>query len=569
MNGLAYLIQVNLYLVLFYGLYLVLLRNETFFKMNRVYLMGSALLSMMIPLLKAEWVNQLFVTDSVKEFSQTFNTIITDVSFPTGKAAESAGNLVTKQPLFVLADWLTIIYVAVTLLLLFNFFRKLYLLNRVLKGDFNGKAFSFFNRIAIDERLEGKETIMEHELVHVKQWHSADVLFFEIFALINWFNPIAFGYKRSIKTIHEFIADETASNFTNDKAAYALLLVSNSFNTQPEHLTNNFFNQTLLKRRLIMLNKSKSKKVAILKYGFAAPLFAAMVIFSSATAAGKKIIYGIVEATSPTFENLSNGELQGVEETESVDLAIKVQKRKLSKELTKDQVNIEYPTIKTGPQTNIEKMLDSIDRTRPQNLIKYIKGFFKGKSLDIKGGRVYYSFDVSKDKKTSNYRIARSIDSDWENELLSYLTLFKDTVSLDEGTYNFFQGIAFFDVNDKIRATGVISIPRSGQAASELLFGSTITSTVTISTVDETKEGAGKIVNYIKVDYIKNPIILVDGKIAKYKITDKGFKLDDPIYPKNFDTKVYKGDKAVANYDESARSGLIVITTYPPTPAND
>lgn len=86
----------------------------------------------------------------------------------------------------------------------------------------------------------------------------------------------------------------------------------------------------------------------------------------------------------------------------------------------------------------------------------------------------------------------------------------------------------------------------------------------TYTTSDETKEEAGKIVNYIKVYYLIKPIILVDGKEASYKITDKGFKLDDTIYPKHANIKIYTREEAVKNFNESARDkGLIVITTGP------
>jgi TonB family protein len=122
------------------------------------------------------------------------------------------------------------------------------------------------------------------------------VIFFEIFAAFNWFNPIAFLYKRAIKDIHEFIADETAALTLENKSAYTLLLVSNVFGAKPQHLTNSFFNQSLLKRRIIMLHKTKSRKVAILKYGLSVPLFALMIIISSATIGKSQQVVDVTEA---------------------------------------------------------------------------------------------------------------------------------------------------------------------------------------------------------------------------------------------------------------------------------
>jgi hypothetical protein len=76
-----------------------------------------------------------------------------------------------------------------------------------------------------------------------------------------------------------------------------------------------------------------------------------------------------------------------------------------------------------------------------------------------------------------------------------------------------------------------------------------------------TSEENGRIENYISVDHLKAPVILVDGKVAGYKITEKGFKLNNPIYPKQAKIKIYTGDEAVKNYNESVRAkGLIVVT---------
>ncbi len=84
-------------------------------------------------------------------------------------------------------------------------------------------------------------------------------------------------------------------------------------------------------------------------------------------------------------------------------------------------------------------------------------------------------------------------------------------------------------------------------------FGGSTTSIFHYITQDETKEEAGKMVNYIRVDYLKDPVILVDGKVAEYVVTDNGFKLAETIYPKKAKIKIFKGDKAVQQYNESAR----------------
>jgi len=544
MNALMYLLQVNLYLLLFYFLYLVLLRNETFFKMNRFYLVGSALLSLAIPLMKLQWVKELFLGEQVFQVSQRINNVIAyeNVIGETVGAVRATGN---HAPTLSNLEILAIIYAFITLLFLFNFLRKLYLLRNALQSSANrNQAFSFFNKVVVDDSLEGKDTIIDHEMVHVKQWHSLDVIFFEIFTAFNWFNPIAFLYKKAIKNIHEFIADDTAASTLEDRSAYTLLLVSNVFGAKPQQLTNSFFNQSLLKRRIIMLHKTKSRQVAILKYGLSVPLFASMIMFSSATATAEKLTKAI--ETSPIIEVLSNSELSPIEEITSPVLNKNVDTKKKLKSTTEQPKDTE---IRTGATTR------QSGESRLQNLIDYVRGFsLKQAPEEVrKEGLLYISFDVNDSKKASNFKVIKSVDSYREAKMLTYLSAFSDTVSLNKGTYNFYEGEYFGLPGDDHKRFLDKDIPT--------IFGTVAVITVMLDTQDETKSDAGRIVNYVKAPYLITPVVLVDGKIASYKVTEKGFRLDETINSNKQKTRILKGDAAVAEYNESARNGLIIITT--------
>ena len=271
MNWPSYLIQVNIYLTLFYAFYVLVLQNETFFKWNRIFLVSSGGLSFLIPLMQSEWVKSLFVTKTIEQFSGTaLNPLmLNEVQIS-----------VNRNEGLTTGEWIALLYLLGVLLFLSKF---LWQLSKVSKSFHEGsQAQSFFNKIKVSEHLPSRESIIKHEEVHASQLHSADVIIFELISIINWFNPVVYAYKKSVKYIHEFIADEAASIDTG-KSEYALLLVSNAFGVQNEQLTNNFYNQSLLKKRIIMLHKTKSRKTALLKYGLTAPLFAAMLVFSSAT----------------------------------------------------------------------------------------------------------------------------------------------------------------------------------------------------------------------------------------------------------------------------------------------
>jgi hypothetical protein len=539
---LMYLLQVNLYLFLFYFLYFVLLRNETFFKINRFYLVGSALLSLAIPIVRLQWVKELFIGQHALEATQKIGRVMENENAIIRPLSNQSQTLIGSSTAMSNIQMVGMIYGFVTLLFILNFLRKLYLLQVTIISSNKNKAYSFFKKVVVDSEMEGKETIINHEMIHVKQWHSLDVIFFELFTAFNWFNPIVFLYRTAIKDIHEFIADEAAASTMSDKSAYTLLLVSNVFGAKPQYLTNSFFNQSILKRRIMMLHKTKSRQVAILKYGLSVPLFVSMVLFSSATATAEKLTKAI--KTSPMIELLSNAELSPIREIELPSTKPNV--------IKKEQV---ASTPVQPKNDGIQKSKDSVQGTL-QNFIDYVGLFWKKQSpfnSEFGVGVSYYSFDVDENKRASNFKVIKSVSQDKEARMLIHLSAFKDSINLAKGTYNFYEGDYFGFAGDNsadhldkdIHATfGSI-----GNVMSELI------------TRDETRTKAARIVNYLKVPYLTSPIILVDGKEIKYKVNDKVMELGVTIDTKQQELKILKGDAAVAAYNESARNGLIMITT--------
>jgi len=286
-----YLLLVNLYLLLFYGFYALLLRNETFFQLNRAYLVAGALLSFIIPVIQAEWIKQLFITQRVQQ--TIYSTIYHPELVYQAKPAQGLT--------FTIGQAFAVIYIGGAIFLLGRFFFQLLSVKKLLNNLESSAAFSFFNKVKIDAELPEQQTIMDHEEVHVKQWHSADVLFIEAVMIINWFNPVVYFYRKAIKHVHEFIADKKAIERGTSKTEYAYLLLSQTFGAAPHQLTNNFFNKSLLKERIIMLNKDESKRRKLLKYGLSAPLFAAMLILSSATVKNSSVLKIINKKTEQIF----------------------------------------------------------------------------------------------------------------------------------------------------------------------------------------------------------------------------------------------------------------------------
>lgn len=272
MSAAHYILQVNIYLIVFYGCYRLLLDKETYFLLNRIYLLAAGLLSLAIPFLRFEWFTTQPVAEPLYAGVAQLNNFMTQVISAPEKAENfSPGNIVV------------IVYLAGVLYCTGRLLWQLLSVSKLLKTTSSGTAFSFFTKKRIDDTLPGLPTIHKHEEVHMRQLHSADVLFFELLGIFTWFNPAIYCYKRAIKNIHEYLADEAAAAYQGDKKQYALLLLSSAFGVPANKLTNSFFNQSLLKKRIFMLHKQRSRKTAILKYGMFVPLMAMALIMSSAT----------------------------------------------------------------------------------------------------------------------------------------------------------------------------------------------------------------------------------------------------------------------------------------------
>ncbi|MBB2151043.1 M56 family metallopeptidase [Pedobacter gandavensis] len=303
MSWAHYILQANIYLVIFFGFYKLFLANETYFSMNRVYLILSGILSLAIPFLRIEWFTKQPVAQPIYSGVDQLQELVTQVSVsPDAPERFSTGNL------------LVLVYIAGIMVFTLLFLYKLATVSRLLKRKTTGNAFSFLTKKRIDPTLPDLDTINRHEEIHIRQLHSLDILFFELLSIFTWFNPIIYSYKSAIKNTHEYLADEEAAKFQGDKEEYALLLLSKAFKIAPNNLTNTFFNKSLLKKRIFMLHKQRSTRTAILKYGLFLPLFAITLMLSSATIRSNETIISV------TKEIPLNEPLAAVEEVISIPL---------------------------------------------------------------------------------------------------------------------------------------------------------------------------------------------------------------------------------------------------------
>jgi TonB family protein len=282
---------------------------------------------------------------------------------------------------------------------------QLFKLKKVISQPESPVSYSFFKKVKLNADGEANEAIATHEDVHAKQWHSADVLLVELVMIINWFNPIVYFYRRAIKHIHEFIADRHAVEAGTDKADYAMLLLSQTFHTPTHDLVNSFFNKSLLKERIIMLQKNNSHRMALIKYGLSAPLFILMMVLSSATINNSDTISVINTNADKVFSTPASKVTEiTIDEPPNVD-----------ERLVADTTPV-YTAVARVPE--FPGGLEAFGKFLASN-IKYPATAREQKIQ----GRVIITFVVEKDGSLSNERVVRGITDDLNNEALRVIKL--------------------------------------------------------------------------------------------------------------------------------------------------
>jgi len=204
-----YILEFIAFQLVFLIIYDFFLKRETFFQWNRVYLIGTYALSLVLPWIKIE----VLKTEAPKVFQEypEFFWNQNDAVIVVAETASIGFNISWEYMLLYSGMFLATLFFAY----------KLYQIQRLKqKGkihyfkDFtqiiianSSLAFSFFKSIFLGDKVLRTEhkNIVQHELVHIKQRHSYDLLFFELMRIVGWFNPLVYVYQNRIAELHEFI----------------------------------------------------------------------------------------------------------------------------------------------------------------------------------------------------------------------------------------------------------------------------------------------------------------------------------------------------------------------------
>lgn len=267
-----FLLKVNLALTLFCLAYYLILRQLTFYTLNRFFLIGGIVFSSLYP-----FIDLKLIFGSNGELVQPITAALPVIYL---NLAENVGFdywLIAK-----LVFWIGVFVLSCRMIQRFYALYQVHQQStpgsikdfqvRFLKGDRN--TFSFWRSIYLNPALhepKALEAILEHEQVHVKQWHTLDIILAELTTICYWFNPGVWYMKKAIQENIEFITDQVILQKGMDRKAYQYSMIETLTNGSSTALINHF-NITGLKKRIIMMNSKRSSSFQLIRYVFLLPV---------------------------------------------------------------------------------------------------------------------------------------------------------------------------------------------------------------------------------------------------------------------------------------------------------
>jgi len=256
MNNLfAYLVELNISLMILYVAYKLFFEKDRNFKVRRIYLLGVLLLPAVIPLMPSS------VRMPVGQLSP-ISINLEEVTISGAGAINGTGSILSFTSVLLL------LYIVI---LGFGILKVFLQLARITHAIIHSKRFqvdgitlltskslhasSFFTYIFIDPAAIKEDSfnhILEHESIHKREWHSIDRILAELFVIINWFNPVAWMFRRSVIENLEYLADSAVLRKGTDPTKYQLSILNQYIGSAS--ISNQFSSQ--IKNRINMLNKN-------------------------------------------------------------------------------------------------------------------------------------------------------------------------------------------------------------------------------------------------------------------------------------------------------------------------
>ena len=443
-----YLLKLNLALIVLFGFYKLMFSGDTFFALRRATLIGMCLVAMLVPGLNCSyWINK---SVGMVSMANEYAAIVLPAVTVTPGGGGSIGWETTAMT----------IYTMVACLFLLRFFWQLVsivrLRNKCRTTDINGTKvyllesdegpFSFFNWIFINPTKHNRQEtdeIMTHELAHCRQLHSVDILFTELFAIVFWANPFVWLLKREVRLNLEYLADNNVLAGGTDSKKYQYHLLGLAYRKNVATISNNF-NVLPLKKRIKMMNKKRTKRIAKVKYALYIPLAAALLVVSNIETVARDIANvakampmakASVKQEKMVDLSFSNKATVAVESRKNVQSTEAIERKDNKMEVQADNRNSEMSAQKVEETTEVanEESAEKGPKKSPKKVYEHIENMptFNGNLnqwllLNMKypveainkkeQGKVIVQFIVSENGEVSEPKIIRSVSPALDKE---------------------------------------------------------------------------------------------------------------------------------------------------------
>ena len=587
---LVYILKSAACLAVFYLFYKLLMSRDTFHRFNRFALLGLLVLSSVLPLVEV----------SVNRPAPVHETMLTLEQLLLLADVQAEGEIVS-QPTTAL--WVRVALLVYLAGIVFFAVRNLWSLGRLgvllrrgrlerLADWLPGRVenvklvvhnrdiapFSWMRYIVLSRKdlEENGREILIHELAHIRNHHSWDLLLADLCIFVQWFNPAAWLLKQELQTIHEYEADDTVLREGVDAKKYQMLLIKKAVGTRLYSMANSF-NHSSLKKRITMMLKEKSNPWARVKYLYVLPL-AALAVSAFAR-----------PEVSAVADELSSAKVN------DLVASMKTNQLETASFAVKDTLTPVFEVVERMPQF-------------PGGVAAQVEYFKKNLRYPAEAkkagtqGRVVVQFFVNKDGSISNVKVLRGVDPALDAEavrLVNSMPKWKPGMQKGKAvTVKYTVPVLFkLDAVDEKVAQKNLTLIMKGTSAADyadvliLVDGREVTPEILralnpsrIQSISVLKDPSEIIAKYT-TDKSKKSVMLVTlkkeepkalaGTVPTIRVSDNASKaqvvIDDvmvdeaklkSLSPDQIESiTVLKPETAVAIYGEAGKDGVIVVRT--------
>ena len=595
---LVYILKSAACLAVFYLFYKLLMSRDTFHRFNRFALLGLLVLSSVLPLVEV----------SVNRPAPVHETMLTLEQLLLLADVQAEGEVVS-QPTTAL--WVRVALLVYLVGIVFFAVRNLWSLGRLAvllrRGRLEQLAdwlpgrtenvrlvvhkhdiapFSWMRYIVLSRKdlEENGREILIHELAHIRNRHSWDLLLADLCIFVQWFNPAAWLLKQDLQTIHEYEADDTVLREGVDAKKYQMLLIKKAVGTRLYSMANSF-NHSSLKKRITMMLKEKSSPWARVKYLYVLPLAALAV-----SAFARPEVSAVADELSSAKVNDLVASMKTIQ-LETVSFAVK------------DTLTPVFEVVERMPQF-------------PGGVAAQVEYFKKNLRYPAEAkkagtqGRVVVQFFVNKDGSISNVKVLRGVDPALDAEAIRLVnSMPKWKPGMQKGkavTVKYTVPVLFSldELDEKVRQKNLTLIMKGTSAADYadvliLVDGREVTSEILqalnperIQSISVLKEPSDIIAKYT-TDKSKKSVMLVTlkkeepkplaGTVSTIRVSDSAMKAQVVIDDKLVDEATFKSlsrdeiesitvlkdEAATSLYGEAGKNGVLYIRTKSAASAKD